>query len=75
MAGTTAVSDLLKLLVRKLVSLKSARGNNLSNLSISFQGAVKVSLHGNSMPPCDKSALYCLAPVTSQVVTPLSVYK
>ena len=22
------------------------------------------------MPPCDKSALYCLAPVTSQEMTP-----
>ena len=65
MTGTTAVSGLLKLLVRKLVSLKLACANNLSNLSISFEGAVKVSLHGNSMPPWDKSALYCLAPVTS----------
>ena len=70
MAGTTTVSGLLKLLVRKLVSLKLACANNLSNLSISFEGAVKVSLHGNSMPPWDKSALYCLAPVTSQEVTP-----
>ena len=55
--------------MRKLVSLKSARGNNLS---ISFKGicTVKISLHGTSMPPCDRSALYCLAPVTSQEATP-----
>ena len=71
MARVTAVSaSLLRLLVRKLVSLKSVRGNNLCNLSISFEGAVKVSLHGTSMPPCDRSALYCLAPVTSQEATP-----
>ena len=54
MVGTTAVSGLLRLSVRKLVSLKSACGNNLRNLSISFEGAVKVSLHGTSMPSFKK---------------------
>ena len=61
---------LLRLLVRILVSLKSARDNNLCNLSISFKGTVKVSLHGTSMPPCDR---YCLAPVTLQEMTPLLI--
>ena len=50
----SSVEFVLRLSVRKLVSLKSAHGNNLRNLSISFEGAVKVSLHGTSMPPFKK---------------------
>ena len=70
-AGTTAISDLLSLAITK--ENKLAPGNDLHNLSISFEGAVKVSLYGTSMPPCNKSTLYCLAPITSQEVTPQQV--